>query len=391
MRFRSVFLMICIPVRIWAQQNGLNDALNVPPLIQAVLDSREDHLVQLLASGADPDLIADVPQPVSALSLAIERGEWDMVQRLEAADGLLLAESGAPNPLNLPELSVPLNARLFRQPEIIRKRAASPDWRENPDRWDLHLAAAEGDWRYVRSELDFGRETGGQDYSGVTPLMVAAWHGHESVVSLLLQRGADPFVQDSGGFTALCYAAASGRLSAVRQLAGQHSADSLEHSALFFALGGRHHQILDELLKAGASPNLTGAGGVTALMTASWLSDAYAVRTLLDFGAEVFVRDDAGLSAPEWSLAAFVRDRETGRQTGDLRRGERNYAVLRLLIGEAGTDLIHPSVFTAWSPVRSGDRADDWRDISPSPVPLIPGDGDLDLYRILLDEEQPEM
>ena len=49
-----------------------------------------------------------------------------------------------------------------------------------------------------------------------------------------------------------------------------------------------------------------------------------------------------------------------------------------------------PELINAWSPVlNSGgsDSGDDWRDKRPSPVPLVPGDGDLTFYRILRDEE----
>ena len=48
------------------------------------------------------------------------------------------------------------------------------------------------------------------EVSGLTLLMLAAHHGHERVVDLLLQHGADVNRQDSNGGTALMSAANEG-------------------------------------------------------------------------------------------------------------------------------------------------------------------------------------
>ena len=48
------------------------------------------------------------------------------------------------------------------------------------------------------------------DVSGITALMAAAQEGHERVVKLLLQRGAEINKQKSDGFTALILAAIGG-------------------------------------------------------------------------------------------------------------------------------------------------------------------------------------
>jgi hypothetical protein len=36
----------------------------------------------------------------------------------------------------------------------------------------------------------------------MTPLMLAAWNGHETVAKLLMERGADPMLRDASGRTA---------------------------------------------------------------------------------------------------------------------------------------------------------------------------------------------
>ena len=60
--------------------------------------------------------------------------------------------------------------------------------------------------------------------SGFTLLIAAARYGHERVVDLLLQRGAEVNLQDSDSWTALMYAARYGHERVVELLL-QHGAD----------------------------------------------------------------------------------------------------------------------------------------------------------------------
>ena len=57
-----------------------------------------------------------------------------------------------------------------------------------------------------------------KDILGRTPLIYAAQSGHEALVRLLLERGADVEAKDRGGETALIYAAESGHEAVVRLL-----------------------------------------------------------------------------------------------------------------------------------------------------------------------------
>ena len=76
-------------------------------------------------------------------------------------------------------------------------------------------AAVEGDEGALLSWLDSGgrvNATGGAgNLSGTTTLMLAASNGHERVVELLLQRGAEVNQQNSDGGTALMIAAGRGQ------------------------------------------------------------------------------------------------------------------------------------------------------------------------------------
>ena len=75
-------------------------------------------------------------------------------------------------------------------------------------------AARAGDEARVRALLpptSASEEKGPPDTpGGVTPLMAAAAGGHEAVVELLLQHGADPALRDEEGRSAAAHARAEG-------------------------------------------------------------------------------------------------------------------------------------------------------------------------------------
>ena len=95
-------------------------------------------------------------------------------------------------------------------------------------------------WLEDGGRADATCERGG--VSGVTLLMFAARKGHERVVELLLQRGAEINLQSSEGVTALMDAAGNG-----------------------------HERVVDLLIRRGAEINLQSDGG-TALMMAAFFN-----------------------------------------------------------------------------------------------------------------------
>ncbi len=367
---------------------------NLTSLMVSVKKSRQDLVVLLLSRDANPNLIADSTDSVavSALSLALDRGEYGIARILVdgGASPFLIRDSAenSPDPLRLPELRVPLDARIWRDTALLK---------------DFATETGAVDWRKLREELDNGQSADSRNARNVTSLMSAAWYGDIPAATLLLQRGADPLIKDIYGRNALCYAAAAGKSEVLKLLLErtenqkEQSRENLSRTALYFAVGNQKHLILDILLQAGFSHG-SDEEGITLLMMASWLGDLYAVEKLLPL-SNGGAMDKAGRTALEWSAAAFLRDRRTGREVGNPSGGSRNYPVARLLAGRMRKPLIYstqptvdmvPELINAWSPVlNSGgsDSAEDWRDKHPSPVPLVPGDGDLTFYRILRDEE----
>ncbi|KAK0760882.1 LOW QUALITY PROTEIN: hypothetical protein N5P37_005821, partial [Trichoderma harzianum] len=104
-------------------------------------------------------------------------------------------------------------------PSIIRikaQRGASVHF--DSGRIALHCAASQGHESMVRLLLDNGADVMASDNAGRTALSLAASNGHEAVVKLLLENGADITAKDNAGRTALCLAAAQGRTAAVQLL-----------------------------------------------------------------------------------------------------------------------------------------------------------------------------
>lgn len=106
-----------------------------------------------------------------------------------------------------------------------------------------------------------------QDNKGRTPLYVAAAHGHDSVVKVLLERNADPNIH-GGNYD----------------------------YPLIAAVLGNHGEVVTLLLKHGADPNLRSEEFGTALHTAFRESNRDLVQTLIDAGADIPVTDRSILS-----------------------------------------------------------------------------------------------
>jgi len=54
----------------------------------------------------------------------------------------------------------------------------------------------------IRELVDHGADVNATGFTGITPLMIAAWFGSSKAVSLLLKRGANPRAKDEKGRTA---------------------------------------------------------------------------------------------------------------------------------------------------------------------------------------------
>jgi ankyrin repeat protein len=102
-------------------------------------------------------------------------------------------------------------------------------------------AARRGDVTTLVELLDSGLDVQCRNTAGDTLLMLAAYHGHEAVVTLLLERGADPGAVNAEG-------------------AVQASRSPLMYAAMY-----NHAQLTGLLLEHGADPRRRDREGKTAL------------------------------------------------------------------------------------------------------------------------------
>jgi len=208
------------------------------PLMTAVRASNHGLVVTLLRYGADASFVSDLTgvegTPVSALSLAIDRRDYDVLRLLisEGASTSRISDAspGKPNPLNLPGVEIPLDYRIWSNLSTLRDFANSPDWDAaavlGNDKWVLHRAARDHDFELLESGIMEGGAVNKLDAKEVSPLMVAAWHGNRNAVNLLLGGGANLAERDLMGRNALCYAAAGGDVVVVRRLLGALGGDA---------------------------------------------------------------------------------------------------------------------------------------------------------------------
>lgn len=209
--------------------------------------------------------------------------------------------------------------------------------------------ARQGDVRAVKLYLAAGMDPDANDRIGETALTRAAAANRTEVIQLLLKAKANVNQRTQGGYTALEVAAFQGNLDSVRLLLDHGTDLRAINEAFISAAEGAHVEVMSALLEKGANLNEVGpralylsvrstkagvneqdlnttvafllshgvdvntrnkqAGtlddGETPLMVAvySWENEPSVVRTLLNGGADVNIKDNRG-QTPFWMAAA---------------------------------------------------------------------------------------
>jgi ankyrin repeat protein len=133
----------------------------------------------------------------------------------------------------------------------------------------LHDAARIGRADVIPALLLAGADIEARDSKGYTPLILAAYNGHDAAAALLLHHGARPDTPDLvRGNTALMGVAFKGYDSIAGQLlAARAQPDAINkagQTALMMAAMFGHAAIVDRLLAAGADPRAIDAAGNSA-------------------------------------------------------------------------------------------------------------------------------
>jgi ankyrin repeat protein len=170
---------------------------------------------------------------------------------------------------------------------------------------------------------------------GLSPIMVAAYHGHSALASFLADKtvaltifeaaaagkinnilrllARDPQLVNAyaeDGFQPLGLAAYFGHYESAEYLikAGapinSPSRNGLKATPLQSAVAAGHVRIVEMLLKNRADPNAQEQGGYTPLHAAAQNGDQAMIRTLLYGGADITLRSDDGKTPLDLALQA---------------------------------------------------------------------------------------
>ncbi|KRT80913.1 Ankyrin repeat-containing protein, partial [Oryctes borbonicus] len=158
----------------------------------------------------------------------------------------------------------------------------------------LTLACAGGHEELVELLLQRGADIEHRDKKGFTPLILAATAGHEKVVEILLNHNADIEAQsERTKDTPLSLACSGGRYEVVELLlnrnANKEHRNVSDYTPLSLAASGGYVNIIKLLLNHGAEINSrTGSKlGISPLMLAAMNGHTAAVKLLLDMGSDI--------------------------------------------------------------------------------------------------------
>ncbi|MCJ1273176.1 hypothetical protein MMC21_000965 [Puttea exsequens] len=155
----------------------------------------------------------------------------------------------------------------------------------------LIIAAHEGHQQVVQLLLDRGANINALYGHYDTALMVASGEGHHQVTRLLLDKGADINAQGDGYTTALQAASWCGHHQIVQLLLERGANIDTEGEGYGTALQAAsfrgHDQVVQQLLDRGADINAQGKDRGTALYAASDEGHQQVVQLLLDKGASI--------------------------------------------------------------------------------------------------------
>ena len=170
-----------------------------------------------------------------------------------------------------------------------------------------------------------------------TALIAAAGQGHLEAVNFLLEKGADVNLLNSNGENALT-GAAWGCYREVAMVLVAHGADvNVRNTAygttpFMLAVECGDPDLVKFLIAAGADVTVKNNAGVSPLMTAVWRNNAKMAEILIDAGVDVDTAPD-GFGSPLYEAAA------------------NGYASVVSLLVEKGADVNFASDYLGWTPL----------------------------------------
>ncbi|KAK2870397.1 hypothetical protein Q8A67_024789 [Cirrhinus molitorella] len=168
---------------------------------------------------------------------------------------------------------------------------------------DLHTACSIGQYDVVAECIRRGDvDLNGKNIGGWTPLMYAAYIGHDNIANLLLETGVSVNATTSKGLTPLMLAASCGNESIayflLQQGAQLECKDVRGWTALLHSTATGHQQMVKFLLEHHANANIKEPlSGFTPLMEAAACGHEIIIQYLLNHGVRTEERNIKGETA----------------------------------------------------------------------------------------------
>jgi ankyrin repeat protein/predicted Ser/Thr protein kinase len=187
---------------------------------------------------------------------------------------------------------------IFARPTLFRSEATESGIRANTGRTALILAAAKGDSEIVKTLLEKNADPDVQDDSGATALMVAIGRQDIDMAEMLLDSTTNVNAKNDAGHTALMMAVNKGYTGLAVSLLGKEANPNVKGrnnaTALSYAARRGQTQVVQALLENGADPNIEDKWDRTPLVEAVEYRHTETARVLLENGADPDVRDEGG-------------------------------------------------------------------------------------------------
>ncbi|KAL4657022.1 ankyrin repeat domain-containing protein 50-like [Arapaima gigas] len=285
---------------------------------------------------------------------------------------------------------------------MLLDAGAEVDGCDSEGRTALRAAAWGGHEDILLTLLSKGAQVDQPDREGRTPLIAAAYMGHRDAMEILLDAGAEVDRPDGDGRTALSVAAmcvpsaAEGNRSGVVSLLLERGADPGHRdkdnmTPLLLAAYEGHVEVVELLLEAGADVDeITAAhasGAITPLLAAASMGHMAVVNVVLFWGAAVDAIDSEGRTA--LSLAATRGSTEVVRALLDRGLDENHKDHLGWTPLHAAACGGHKAVCAVLTDSGSMARVGELDNDGHTPLILAAQEGHCSTVRLLLDRRSP--
>lgn len=300
------------------------DSRGRTPLMLACIYGKFEVMEELLTAGVDVSARDDIGKTV--LFYAVAEGDLKAIQKLiDAGCNIRDIDSNGRTPL--------MQACIFGNIQAIKvllEAGAKPTNRDLWGKTSLMYATAKGDLETMKLLINAGADLDSIDYSGksvqdyglscrnfsAVKQLLNEERGKQrkdrrkSSVTQNLPRSLSPLPKKNLLKISVIDMARRGDAKTVKKILEQEATmttlderDCNGRTPLMLSCLHSNHEIMSELVKAGADACCRDLWGKTALMYAAAKGDAIAMRILIDHGADVFTIDNVGKTVMDYATA----------------------------------------------------------------------------------------